>query len=213
MNRHNTHIWYASYGSNILEDRFHCYIRGGKPKGSNTTYCGCNDKTLPIDNEDLYIPSELYFAKKSIKSWNGGGVGFIANKFGNERTLGRMYLITKEQFIDVIKQECDIVQDIKLDFELIVNQGSFVLQETKWYNKIIYLSDQAGHPIFTFTHDGDYFDEINKPDKNYLKLIMDGLKEITNFNEYDIADYFENLKGVSGKYSNEELRKLALEEK
>ena len=42
---------------------------------------------------------------------------------------------------------------------------------------------------------------------------MDGLKEITNFNEYDIADYFENLKGVSGKYSNEELRKLALEEK
>lgn len=212
MKEQNTHIWYASYGSNILQERFHCYIRGGKPKGSNTKYNGCNDKTLPLNNEDFYIPSELYFAKESIKTWEGGGVGFIANKFGNERTLGRIYLITKEQFIDVIKQECDIKQDIPLDFELIVKQESFVLKETNWYNKIIYLGDQSGYPIFTFTHDGDYFDEINKPNKNYLKLIMKGLKEITNFNEYDIADYFENLKGISGEYSKDELLKLALKE-
>ncbi len=164
MNGQNTLIWYASYGSNILQDRFHCYIRGGKPEGSETTYNGCTNKNLPIDNQDFYISSELYFAKKSEKSWNGGGVGFIANKFSNERTLGRIYLITKEQFIDVIKQECNVIRDIKIDFDSIVSQGSFVLKETKWYNKIIYLGDQAGHPIFTFTHDGDYLNEINKPD-------------------------------------------------
>ena len=212
MKEQDLHIWYASYGSNIFQDRFHCYIQGGKPKSSDTVYSGCSDKTLPIDNEDFYIPSELYFAKRSIKSWNGGGVGFIANKFGNERTLGRMYLITKEQFIDVIKQESNIEQEIKIDFDIVISQGSFVLKEIKWYNKIIYLGNQSGHSIFTFTHDGDYFNEINKPDKNYLKLIMQGLKEITNFNEYDIAEYFENMKGISGQYSKDELLKLALEE-
>lgn len=211
MDGENGYIWYASYGSNILQERFHCYIQGGKPEGSNTTYSGCNDKTLPIDNEVFYILNEFYFAKKSIKSWNGGGVGFIANKFGNEQTLCRIYLITKEQFVDIIKQECDIHQDIKLDFDLVINQGSIILAETKWYNKIIYLGDQYGHPIFTFTHDGDYFNEINKPDKKYLKLIMKGLKEITNFNEHDIADYFINLKGIAGIYLKEELIKLALE--
>ena len=116
--KEETHIWYASYGSNISEDRFHCYIQGGTPKGSQTSYKGCKDKTLPIDNEDFYIASELYFAKKSIKSWNGGGVGFISNNFNEAKTIGRIYLITKEQFIDVIKQECDIIQDLKIDFDL-----------------------------------------------------------------------------------------------
>lgn len=96
-------IWYASYCSNLLAERFHCYIRGGCPKGSNKTYQGCRDKTLPIDNEEVYINSELYFAMKS-STWDNGGVGFIKVDFNPKPvTLGRMYLITKEQFIDVVK--------------------------------------------------------------------------------------------------------------
>ncbi|MFY0482102.1 hypothetical protein ACI6PS_05805 [Flavobacterium sp. PLA-1-15] len=207
--KENKYIWYASYGSNILEERFHCYIRGGMPKGSSTIYNGCKDKTLPIDNEDFYIPYELYFAKKSIKTWNGGGVAFIANTLSNERTLGRLYLITMEQFIDVLKQECSIKQEIKIAFDSIISHGSYVIKETNWYNKIIYLGNQSGKPIFTFTHDGDYFDEINKPNDNYLKTIMEGIKEITNFNEHDLAFYFSNLKGITGAYSTEELIALA----
>ncbi|MBL0236650.1 MAG: hypothetical protein IPQ02_08595 [Saprospiraceae bacterium] len=35
------YIWYASYGSNLLEERFQCYIKGGMPKGSTKTYLGC----------------------------------------------------------------------------------------------------------------------------------------------------------------------------
>ena len=209
MKEQNEHIWYASYGSNILEERFHCYIQGGNPKGSSTSYHGCKDKTLPIDNKDFYISSELYFAKKSVNSWNSGGVGFISNEFGNESTLSRIYLITKQQFVDVLKQECNIDQEMEIDFDSIISNGSIVLKETKWYNKIIYLGNQSEKPIFTFTHHGDYFDEINKPDENYLKIIMEGIKEITNFNEYDLANYFANLKGIIGEYSTEDLIKIA----
>lgn len=210
MKEENEYIWYASYGSNISEDRFHCYIRGGTPKGSSTTHIGCKDRTLPINNDNFYIPSELYFAKKSIKSWNGGGVGFIANTFDSgKNTLGRIYLIKKEQFIDVLKQESNIEQELKIDFESIIEQGSMLVKETNWYNKIIYLGNQSEMPIFTFTHQGDYFNEINKPDENYLKIIMEGLKEITNFNENDLAGYFADLKGIVGQYSIDELIKLA----
>jgi len=86
-------------------ERFLCYIRGGQPKGRPDIYEGCRNKDLPEDDEDLYISSRLYFAKKS-KGWNSGGVGFISNEFNNKnQALARMYLITKEQFVDVVKQE------------------------------------------------------------------------------------------------------------
>ena len=38
-------IWYACYGSSILEERFLCYIQGGQPNGTRTIYDGCRDKT------------------------------------------------------------------------------------------------------------------------------------------------------------------------
>jgi hypothetical protein len=67
MPQETKHVWYASYGSNILESRFHCYILGGQPKGAKKTNPGpgCTDKTLPIAKEEVTINSELYFAKNA----------------------------------------------------------------------------------------------------------------------------------------------------
>src|SRR5436305_7842838 len=97
-------IWYASYGSNLsYQKRFMCYIAGGRPAGSQNTNPGCRDKTPPIDNKPIAIHLDLYFAEYS--QWWNGGVAFI--KRGNERskTLGRIYLITDDQFNDVVLQE------------------------------------------------------------------------------------------------------------
>ncbi|MGX1752144.1 hypothetical protein [Sphingobacterium sp. NPDC055346] len=60
----NDKVWYACYGSNLLKDRFYCYIQGGQPAGANTIYEGCTDKSLPIDEENIIINAELYFAKE-----------------------------------------------------------------------------------------------------------------------------------------------------
>src|SRR4030095_163368 len=117
------HIWYASYGSNLLEERFLCYIKGGQPVGSKKHYEGCRDKSLPIDKEEFYIPSELYFAKES-DSWDNGGVAFIKTNFEPQQsTLGRMYLITPQQFIDVVKQETNSSGSLHIDFEKAIVEG------------------------------------------------------------------------------------------
>ncbi|WP_418360254.1 hypothetical protein [Sphingobacterium detergens] len=75
MDNLNEKVWYACYSSNLLQERFLCYIKGGQPAGANTSYNGCDDKKLPIDSERMYIPTELYFANVS-KNWNGG-IAFI----------------------------------------------------------------------------------------------------------------------------------------
>lgn len=60
-------IWYACYSSNILEERFICYIKGGQPKGVQTKYEGCTDKTLPTDNEDfIYVPNYILLKSRAI---------------------------------------------------------------------------------------------------------------------------------------------------
>lgn len=207
MNKPEDYIWYASYGSNLLEERFHCYIQGGKPKGSTKQYKGCKNKNLPIDSEETYITSELYFAKES-ETWNGGGVCFISNDFNpKSATLARMYLITKEQFVDVVKQEIG-KEDFEIDFERAISDGSNIFRKNSWYNKIHYLGIQNNFPIFTFTHDSDYKEE-NKPDINYLKIIIEGIKEtFQNFNEVEIADYLISKRGISGNFNREALLEI-----
>ncbi len=43
------YVWYACYGSNLLYERFKCYILGGTFNGNGRYHDGCQDKTLPKD--------------------------------------------------------------------------------------------------------------------------------------------------------------------
>lgn len=212
MNSIKTKIWYASYGSNMQMERFLCYIRGGQPKGRTDIYEGCRNKTLPENNENLYISSRLYFAKES-KGWNKGGVGFISNSFNKKnQVLARMYLITKEQFEDVVKQETKFNGELRIDFEKCIENGSLIFKDPSWYGNLIYLGNQEGKPIFTFTSKSDFTNQINKPDDTYLKTIIGGIKEtFPNFNEFDIYEYLFPLDGIKGNYNKEQLIRLITE--
>ena len=205
MNEDN--IWYASYGSNLLEKRFHCYIQGGQPECSKTIYKGCSDKTLPKEREEIYIPTEIYFAKHST-SWNGG-VAFIQTEFNALfQTLGRMYLINKGQFIDVIKQEIKYTGDLFLNFENIIHQKSYVFKQDSWYGNILYLGSKNNFPIFTFTQPSFNAEEINKPSPEYLRQIIKGIRETFCFDTQSIATYLMNKKGIHDNYTLEELTNL-----
>lgn len=204
-NDRNGMIWYASYGSNICRERFLCYIRGGKPNGSNKRYPGCADKTLPVTDQEIMIQSELYFARSS-KTWSGGGVGFLKNHFGGDsQSLGRMYLITRDQFIDVVKQETERPQ-VTINFDLAIKSGDYVFLQRSWYGRIVYLGVQNGYPIFTFTGEADQ--EANPPDDAYLKMIIDGIREVYVFSNEEIADYFLTCDGISDRYNKEQLIEL-----
>ena len=208
MKNSKEYLWYASYGSNISKERFLCYIKGGKPTGSQKEYKGCTDKSMPSEDEEIYIKSELYFAKKS-RTWNGGGVGFIKiNLEENAKTLGRMYLISKQQFIEVVKQENNISGALSIDFDWAIKNGNFVFRKNSWYGNLIYLGRHKGNPIFTFTNANDLEKEINSPDKNYLKTIAIGLKETYNIENEDIENYLKSKSGILGNKIADELEEI-----
>jgi len=177
MENNSKHVWYASYGSNLLERRFLCYIQGGKPSGSNKHYLGCTDRSAPLGSEEIFICSELYFAKRSV-SWNNGGVCFIKTEFSQTaQTLGRMYLITKDQFVGVVRQEIGMEQDLDIDFERAISNGHEIFRPNSWYGRMVCLGLHRDNlPIFTFTSPQDDT-EYTKPDENYLKTIIKGNDE------------------------------------
>lgn len=197
-------IWYACYGSNILEERFLCYIKGGQPKGATTTYEGCMDKTLPADNEDFYICSELYFARES-SNWDNGGVAFVRTLFEPQAsTIGRIFLITKGQLTDIARQETKTKTELTIDFDKAVEDGSYIFKRPSWYGNLLYLGQQSELPIFTLTNEND-LQPLIKPSRNYLKTICRGIREAHNFDSKTIFEYLRTKRGVSGNYNDEEL--------
>lgn len=135
----DNYLWYASYGSNLNYNRFMDYINS------------CDDTTPPIASKPVLINHKLYFASKSC-IWENKGVAFIDPKEDkNEVTLGRMYLITKDQF-----------EQIKL------------FEGSKYQNKVR-LGAYDGRQIVTFT---DYeVNEENLPSERYVEIIQKGLRE------------------------------------
>jgi len=149
-------VWYVSYGTNMLKERFMVYINGGKFRGNgkgkdNTAYPGCTVKLPPLANKPFLLPYELYYGKTS-KTWNNSGVAFIdADKPGI--TLGRAYLITEEQFAEIQEQE-----------------GS------TWYNRIVEIAkDPYGVPYRTIT--GMNRHQNNKCNDSYTDVMFEGLCE------------------------------------
>ncbi|MFA5837005.1 MAG: hypothetical protein WC837_08635 [Bellilinea sp.] len=201
-------IWYASYGSNLLyKDGFLCYIKGGIRKSASQSEGGCKDKTPPRKTTNINMPYLLYFAERAPR-WNGGGVAFIGlSKNDDSLTAGRMYLITKEQFRDVIKQE-NGNQEISVDFDDVIKKGSNVFRKS-WYGNIIYLGENDRYPIFTFTHYKDFGSQtLNKPSPGYIQIIAAGLKESYNWTDDQIADYLLQKPGIKTNCDRNQLTKI-----
>ncbi|MBC5637748.1 hypothetical protein H8S33_13105 [Ornithinibacillus sp. BX22] len=197
-------IWYASYGSNLMKDRLLAYIYGGKPPGSNQSEQGCRDKTTPKDSKRIDIPFPLYFSKERSK-WGEGGVAFIGTDASNEeKTIGRMYLITEEQFQDVVSQENNGLQ-VKLDLIEIERKGYIDIHHG-WYDRMVYLGKRDGAPIFTFTSSLPISNvTFTKPSVPYLNVIACGLMEL-GLGEDEIVDYLMAKEGIKEEITIDSLR-------
>lgn len=161
----NDYVWYASYGSNLLYERFITYIMGGECKFNGVNYAGCRNKSLPKDSRPITIPYKMYYGSKS-SSWGNAGVSFLDME-NTTQALGRMYLVTKEQFEDISRQE---------------GTGE------NWYNQSISLGEQNGIEIFTFTN--KIRREYNNPSNKYLAIVKMGLKETyPDMSDFDVMKY------------------------
>ena len=209
MEKKITSLWYASYGSNLLGERFSCYISGGTPKGAQRRYIGCTDTSPPIASKPVIINAELYFARRS-KTWSAGGAAFIKPEIDKAvTTLGRMYLITAEQFMEVLKQETRFEGALTIDFMKAIKEGALNLRERSWYSKLMYLGTDEGFPIFTFTNRNFLAEEINPPHEHYLKIIIAGLRETHGLRTGEIEEYLRSKTGIRGTVMEERLPELA----
>ncbi len=102
------YLWYGAYGTNIDEERFLCYIQGGKCTANGKYYDGCSDKSRWIDEDVALYPGTVYSANHS-PSWNNKGVAFYDENAKDNLLKGftffKLYKIRRRQLEQVQRQE------------------------------------------------------------------------------------------------------------
>jgi hypothetical protein len=196
-------VWYACYGSNLNYERLLCYIKGGTAKGRSEPNQGCRDQRPPVEARTISLDFELYFAG-CFKAWGNAGLAFIRERTGRCQTLGRIYLITDDQFNDVVMQENFVRVDgsrFVPPIELLARQRVSTLPGNRWYGSIVNIGTIGGIPILTFTTTRtDLHPTPNRPSPEYLKVIVAGIKETyPEMTDAEIAAYFLRAEGIRGQ--------------
>lgn len=209
-----THVWYASYGSNMNRARFLTYLQGGTPPGSTRPHIGSRDRTPPQGDIPIRFDGRMHFAYRSSR-WQGGGVGFI-DLASPGHSLGRAYLITSEQFDDIVAQENGLppTKGSAVDIQKTLEKGVSVHSPLSVYGTLAHVGDYDNAPVLTFTGnfsevdslyeaalaaDGDLtadtFIARNEPHGNYLRMVAAGLSEAFGMTRHQQVDY---LRGCGG---------------
>ena len=165
----NDMVWYAAYGSNLSEDRFSCYIKGGVCRQNGKYYRGCSDKSNWEATELRMFKGRLYFGNQS-GSWGGKGVAFY-DENGHSHVQMKLYKITREQLFGVRSQE-----------------GS----SDSWYGRLVCLGiDENGTEIYTLTSKG--LRPENAPSNEYIGLLEESLKTECGYTRSRIKNYFGSM--------------------
>lgn len=182
-------VWYAAYGSNLQYERLVCYINGDKPTGASLKQRGMLDKTPPAVNFAVSIPHRLYFADYS-GSWKGGVAFITPQASGKTKTLCRIYLIKRQQFVELFAQENQIdTSSVDIDFEKLNTRGH-VKSGNTWYSLVLKVGEKTGRPIYTFTCPYEKSSECTRPSESYLSTVISGLIECwSKMKKDDLIEY------------------------
>jgi hypothetical protein len=115
------------------------------------------------------------------------------------RTKARLYLVTLEQFSDILAQENWL------------EPGSVVLDDAEvdigaehMYGLVLSLGELDDHPILTFSqHRGS---TPAAPSAKYLQHIARGLREAYDMTDDEIVDYLAPKRGIAGALDAQTLR-------
>ena len=186
------HIWYVAYGSNLSRERFCTYLQGGQPNGSERNYPGCRDTSDAVDSFGLLITGGVYFAGQS-SGW-GAGMAFYDSEATGE-VAARAYLITTEQFVDVLAQETRRPPGMTLDLEPFF-QGDSHSDGVGGYPLLVRVGERRELPLVTFTRPRSTASPLAAPSAPYLAAMAIGLREAHGWSEVQIDRYLSALPGV-----------------
>lgn len=203
------YVWYATFGTGLRKEHFIHSITGENSPEDVHKYVGCTDKTLPVKDEFISLPYELYFSGVHPRSHNhdGDGCGYI-DVMRNEmvHTISRAYLITKEQFAQIAAQENDYAGKLKMPFEQARKDGLATLSVDGAYNGLLYCGMKDGHPMYSLT--APVRGGLAKPSAFYMSTLCKGLSEAANMGRNEAISYLLNAPGVSGYYHKKDITEL-----
>lgn len=200
-----TLVWYASYGSNVSAARFRFYLRGGTAPGSRRAVPGARDATPPRATTVATLPHPLFFAG-SFQSWDGGGVAFV-DPDRSGRAHSRAYLITEQQFIDVLRQE-NARGDLDCDVADLVSAEDTLVSPWTPYGRVLTGRWVDDRPCLTFTCPDATVMQPNAPSRAYLTTIAAGLIAGGELGCDEIVTYLANAPGIADRWSTAELTGL-----
>lgn len=197
-------LWYVAYGSNLSRQRFLCYLRGGRPQGGARAYPGCRDHTDPAADEAVLIRGTVYFAGTSTV-W-GGGMAFYDGR-GDEEIPARAYLLTGEQFADVVAQEMRQPPGASLDLTPLSRSRLHSFGPGR-YQTLVRVGTRRGLAMLTFTSDS-HDKPWNAPTAAYLATMAAGIRQRHGWTPARIAAYLARRPGVTPTWTPAGLRDLA----
>jgi hypothetical protein len=170
-------VWYVAYGSNLSWRRFSWYLER------------CRDSTPPRRWAAVEVPHRLLFARTSTR-WEDAGVAFLdPAPTPGVRSLCRAWLLTREQFADVLAQECGLaVGSLEVPP---LEAASIVARPGHWYGCLVPLGSHQGWPLVTFTDEGAADLVPIGPGPAYRAVIAEGLAEAHGLTPDEAADYID----------------------
>jgi hypothetical protein len=186
-------IWYVAYGSNLSRERFCRYLRGGRPDGVERDYPGCRDTSDELDSFGLLITGGVYFAGRS-SGWRAGMAFYDPEAPGE--VAARAYLITAEQFVDVLAQETRRSPGMTLDLRPVF-RGERYSNGVGGYPVLVRVGDRHGLPLVTFTREWGATRTFVAPSEPYLAAMAIGLREAHGWSETQIDRYLSAIPGAA----------------
>jgi hypothetical protein len=129
-------------------------------------------------------------------------MAFVDIRNDKSSVFGRAYLISLEQFADIIKQENGMPISVPISLPAlaeIITKKSVELAIGGAYKRILYLGSKDGFPIFTLTGTTKRETEApTAPSEAYLRTIAVGIRETyPTLDSKTVGQYLSAAPGVS----------------
>lgn len=200
-------VWYAGYGSNLSRDRFLRYLEGGRPAGAVRDYPGARDPARPAAERAITVPGGIFFGLESAV-WGGGLAFYDAGARGHARM--RAYLISREQFSDVVAQEMHREVGVDLDLTPVLRHARHEVGLGR-YETLHLVGEHDGAPVLTFSAADPTAIPLNPPAPAYVRMMVSGLREAHGMSDAELVEYLLARPGMAGAWDERRLVALLAE--
>jgi hypothetical protein len=171
-------IWYVSYGSNLLAERFRIYLTGSTADGEFGLHPPAPSPAPPVEDRWLWIDHALYFAGVSQR-WTGSAA-FVSTETGDVPSIAHGYLVEHGQFAHLLAVE-NVVETIDSVDPTAIAVGDYALLDIDRrgesfrgkYDAVLRLPDIDGIPAVTVT--SATVRERGTPADRYVQTIRRGV--------------------------------------